>query len=304
MGLLQDPEKVEYLLVPRLGPHPQLTMYLQNYDGINQVQEQGFNVSDKYSCTTYDFPNIPFLNNSAADLYSPLLQLTLKAGEQAVGMAGGIQNVGAEAYAQSRAEQLNKYIGLARAQSNVNESILKMKLDSIYTKNSLFNSEINIPGSMPVIPRDTGYEHNRAIAAAEQAQNNYIKDNASGWIKEAGKQLADTYAKLDTAQIQSKGTVGGQWMQNYVFSVNLCRYEISQLRLIKQYVERYGLSCYSIINKWAPERQRFDYVECQDIVINGDLPQEAKAYISQMFTEGVMFWHDNNLFDYSNNGDA
>lgn len=291
MGLLHDPQKVEYILVPRLGPHPQLTMYLQNYDGINQIQEQGFNVSDRYSCTTYDFPNVPFLNSSIADLYSPLLQLTLKTANLALPIATEAYSVGVKAFDEAKVAADFEF-DKQRAQADV--------LNKLFNETA-YNQRPDKLGNF--ISPQANYETSKRTAI--QATNESIAQGISKNTQEFGKQVIDQIAQLNKpAQIQSRGTVGGQWMQSYVFSVNLCRYEISQLRLIKQYVERYGLSCYSIINKWAPERQRFDYVECQDIIINGDIPQEAKAYISQMFTEGVMFWHDDNLFDYSNNGDA
>ena len=291
MGLLHDPSKVDYVLVPRLGPHPQMTIYLQNYDGINQINEQGFNVSNKYSCTTYDFPNITFLNSSIADLYSPLLQLTLKTANIALPIAAEAYSVGLKTFDEAK-QSADFEFDKQRKQADI--------LNKLYNETA-YNQRPSKLGNF--ITPQVDYEP--AKRTAIQAANESVASGISKNAQEFGKQFIDQVAQLNKpAQIQSRGTTGGQWMQGYIFSVCLYRYEISQLRLIKQYVERYGLSCYSIIDKWAPERQRFDYVECQDIVINGDIPEEAKAYISQMFTEGVMFWHDDNLFDYSNNGDA
>lgn len=287
MGLLHDPSKVEYILVPRLGSHPQLTMYLKNYDGVNQFSEQGFQANFNYSCVTYDFPNITLIKDSVVDLYSPLLQLTVKGVQAVYGGISKYSDIATGASLQHMNSMLNTQKDYA---SNID------KLSNIAT-GQLPQANINID-KLERLQRREG-----RLDAWDQFKQD-VSENGVQRIREAGKQIADTAAKLDGPAQISSGTNGGQWVSGYIFQIGLYRYEISQLRLIKQYVERYGLSCYSIINKWAPERQRFDYVECQDIVIKGDIPQEAKAYISQMFTEGVMFWHDNDLFNYSNNGDA
>ena len=127
MGLLHDPSKVEYILVPRLGPHPQLTMYLKNYDGVNQFSEQGFQANFNYSCVTYDFPNITLINDSVVDLYSPLLQLTVKGVQAVYGGVSKYSDIAAGASLQHMNNMLNTQKEYARNMdklSNVDTSQL------------------------------------------------------------------------------------------------------------------------------------------------------------------------------------
>ena len=293
MGLLKDPQKIEYTLVPRLGPNPQLTIYLRNYAGINTVTRDDFQVNLNYSCTTYDFPNIPVLKDSVIDNGQILLQLTQKVVQQAVTGAKGLSKI------PSMAQLQNKYLEdeWERKVENVIDPKMIPEMEKLQQQDQIYVLK-NQFGYDPTTARERA--DRKAQLTADKAVNKRYRSVAA----EAGKQVAYALTSMNTPVSISGGTTGGAWMPSYFFQLSMYKYEISQLRLIKQYVERYGLSCYSIINKWAPERQRYDYVECQDIVINGNIPQEAKAYISQMFTEGVMFWHDDNLFDYSNNGDA
>lgn len=293
MGLLKDPSKIEYTLVPRLGMHPQLTMYLRNYAGINTTSSNIFDVNLNYSCVTYDFPNIPVLKDSVIDTGQVLLQLTSKVVQQAVTGAKGLSKI------PGRDQLFDKYY----------KDIWEKKVENVIDPSMIPEFEKLQTGDQYQVLKDQfGWSlegaNNRANRLVDRTYEKATNKAYSKVAAEAGKQVAYALTSMNTPVSISGGTTGGTWMSGYYFQISMYKYEISQMRLIKQYIERYGLSCYSIIDKWAPQRQRYDYVECQDIVINGNIPQEAKAYISQMFTEGVMFWHDNNLFDYSNNGDA
>ena len=291
MGLLKDPSKIEYTLVPRLGLHPQLTLYLRNYAGINTTSSSIFDVNLNYSCVTYDFPNIPVLKDSVIDTGQLLLQLTSKVVQQAVTGAKGLSKI------PSKEQLYDKYYN----------DIWKESVVSVKDKSVADFSKLDDAGKYMELKDTFGWTYKDANNKAKNMATNTIGQEADNKIMkavgDAGKQIGYALTSLNTPVSISGGTTGGTWMSGYCFQISMYKYEISQMRLIKQYIERYGLSCYSIIDKWAPQRQRYDYVECQDIIINGNIPQEAKAYIEQMFTEGVMFWHDNNLFDYSNNGD-
>ena len=266
-----DRQKLEYTLVPRIMEHPQLTIYLKNYNGKNTFEYGNFKINSNFKCTTTDFKHVMLSNDSIVDIAEPLIQLTKKNLQAMVGFN--------DSQPQIQFSKINRAVNNSRVVGNQNSDI-----------SDIDSNKINLRKEPQVDLDRLNFDKTRLQLKKDSVENE-------------GRPLVPLL-EYNGGPVDFRGnTVGGQWVSGYVFQYGLYRYESTTYRDALKYIKRYGLSCFSM-EIWKPCRQRYDFVECQDIVINGDIPQEAKAYIAQMFTEGVMFWHDNNLFDYSNNGDA
>lgn len=294
IALSQNKELLECVVVPRIMYSPQLQVYIKNYQGRNSVYIDGYSVNYDYCVYTNDFPAVRFDVTSQLDILNALYKI----GTSVVTPVAQFYQTKGQISRQLRDEnrQAEEY--------NVDTEIYN-KVDRINKNDAAREAaldrelETGIPQYVPLYrERQLKSIRQDADIKAEQTMQ------AGKELGNYGGQLLGQIAQMQQpASIQS-GTVGGKWVSGYVLQLGLYKYEITQLDTLSTYCDRYGFSCYIIDKIYSNSRQRFDYVKCQDIVINGNIPQEAKAYIGQMFTEGVMFWHDNNLFDYSNNGDA
>lgn len=294
IALSQNKEQLECVIVPRIMYSPQLQVYIKNYQGRNSVYIGNYSVNYDYCLYTSDFPAVRFDTTSQLDILNALYKI----GTSVINPVTSFYQSKGQISKQLRDE--NREAAEYNADAEIyNKTDLISKNDA--AREAALDREIET-GTPQYIPlyRERAYKNIRQDADIK-AEQTIMAGKALG--NYGGQLLGQVTQMRQPASIQS-GTVGGRWVSGYVLQLGLYRYEVTQLDTIDKYCERYGFSCYIIDKIYSNSRQRYDYVKCQDIVINGDIPQEAKAYISQMFTEGVMFWHDNNLFDYSNNGDA
>ena len=57
---------------------------------------------------------------------------------------------------------------------------------------------------------------------------------------------------------------------------------------------------YQYISFFVDTKQRpyWNYIRTYSCVVTGDIPEEAKRYIEQMYNSGVTFWHDDDIYNY------
>lgn len=301
IGGLANKQYIDYVLVPQIATNrPQLTMYLVNYLGMNTFDEGGTPFNYDYKVTTYDFPAISLQEQGINEMALSLIKLGYS------GFAPMLAN--GEFAAQMVNANLDYSIPKKEARQDANKKYKHIQLNNRLARNKAKHT-------IQTLSRDasdmyqTYLEENerertedfirqgrKVINAAETEEMIGYKDDAA--------QAIENFCSINLQPSIHGGGSGGEWTSGFVFSIAAYQYVLSQIEEIRKYCDRYGYSCYIVDEIWHPKRNRYDYVLCSDIIINGDIPQEAKAYIGQMFTDGVTFWHDDNIFDYSQNGDV
>lgn len=116
-------------------------------------------------------------------------------------------------------------------------------------------------------------------------------------------------AKLQDAEMTPPGTIGlsGGQTFNVKFGYNDVTFIWKTIRpeyakILIQYFERYGYLRHRIEVPDLLSRTRFNYIQCVDPYIYGDIPGEDLNVIKAMFSAGVTLWHDKTrIGQYDNN---
>lgn len=73
------------------------------------------------------------------------------------------------------------------------------------------------------------------------------------------------------------------------------------ITLISDYFKRFG---WKVMKNKTPNlttRSHFNFVKMKDTIVTGNIPQQAKINIINLFNEGVTLWHTENIGDYTPN---
>lgn len=68
---------------------------------------------------------------------------------------------------------------------------------------------------------------------------------------------------------------------------------------IDNYFEMYGYACNQLKVPNEDSRESWNYVKCDNVVIQGSLPVDAIETVKAMYNNGVRFWHTDSVGNYS-----
>jgi len=115
--------------------------------------------------------------------------------------------------------------------------------------------------------------------------------------------LGGVLADVHTAKIQppqARGGAGGGSLNLRLDNLNFSFYNKSisyvNARIIDDYFTKYGYKTYRLKTPNITGRKFWNYVKTNDCIITGNIANDEKNKIMQMFNDGVTFWH------YANDG--
>lgn len=109
---------------------------------------------------------------------------------------------------------------------------------------------------------------------------------------------------FDASQVPDKvvGTVSNATMAGIGYGTfgafRLCvRKEFAVL--IDQFFDMYGYTTQSVKVPNVTGRRRWNYVKTRNAMMRGNVPSDAMARINALFDQGITFWHDDDIGNYS-----
>jgi hypothetical protein len=99
-----------------------------------------------------------------------------------------------------------------------------------------------------------------------------------------------------------KGSVSGggnvsQGIQNFTFYNKTVRYEIA--KIIDNYFDRYGYKVNELKTPVLKTRTNWNYIKTHEANVSGNIPNRDLGKIHSIFNNGITFWHNDNVGDYS-----
>lgn len=109
------------------------------------------------------------------------------------------------------------------------------------------------------------------------------------------------YAKLHSKSIRGTvGDAGFNWAFSHIgFRTTNFTIKPEYARIIDDYFTRFG---YEVDRYKVPElrsRQSFNYVRTREVLITGNIPNDASELISNIFNRGVTLWHNTAVGNYA-----
>lgn len=115
--------------------------------------------------------------------------------------------------------------------------------------------------------------------------------------------LGGVFSEIHSANIQppqAKGNTSGATLNNRMFLLNYSIYNktisYAYARIIDNYFTKYGYKTFRLKTPNITGRKFWNYVKTNDCIISGNIANDEKNKIMQMFNDGVTFWH------YANDG--
>lgn len=99
---------------------------------------------------------------------------------------------------------------------------------------------------------------------------------------------------------------GGAISGNFNIAKNRVGYEFKTYTItadyakaIDNYFDMFGYACNKLKVPNEDSRKSWNFVQCNDVVVNGSLPVEAIDTIKAMYNNGVRFWHTDEVSNYN-----
>lgn len=256
-------QTIKVTAVPLIWPEPMIVFYLNDYDGISEIQDTQLPDYLKFNRQTRlvvrDFPNI---QTNEVDLSSIASSMIGLAGGLVGGLAGGLGHL-------AQASAMNLI-------SNENSKRLGETTEQYNERVSTMNNSVN---------------------SSRQAAREYLGDTA----KKSGVDIVNYLGHVAQSPMQQKSISQAQiWQQTFRFTISFTQYILSNIDVAYEVFRRYG---YQYIGFECDIKQRpyWNYVRTQRCEIAGPIPEEAKTYIQDMYNSGVTFWHDSDIYNYDRN---
>lgn len=253
-------QTIKVTAVPLIWPEPMVVFYLNDYDGISEIQDTQLPDYLKFNRQTRlvvrDFPNI---QTNEVDLQSIASSMIGLAGGLVGGLAGGLGHLAQASAMNMISNESSKRLGETTEQYNERVSAM-----------------------------------NNSVNSSRQAAREYLGDTA----KKSGVDIVNYLGSVAQSPMQQKSISQAQiWQQTFRFTVSFTQYILSNIDVAYEVFRRYG---YQYIGFECDTKQRpyWNYVRTQRCEIAGPIPEEAKTYIQDMYNSGVTFWHDSDIYNY------
>lgn len=128
----------------------------------------------------------------------------------------------------------------------------------------------------------------------------------------AEQRIREFNAKIQDAEVTPPGSIGltGGQSFNVKYGYNDLQFIWKTIRpeyaqILTDYFKKYGYASHRVAVPNLISRTRFNYIQCVDPFIYGDIPQEDLNVIKAMFSGGVTLWHDKtDIGNIDNNTEA
>lgn len=250
--------------VPLLWPDPMVVLYVYDYDGVQEIQDTGlpdYLKFNRYSkLVIRDFPNITTNEVGLQSLASQLISLQMLPLNPLV---------------------TQKAMLIGGAVANAPISVMQT-----FSKGSERQA--------------TDFTSNKLSGFADKSEKVAGLANSKDYEQLSNKRnkIIDFVENAAASPMSFKS--GGQcslWQQTFRFQISLVMYENTCIDKVYDTFKRYGYTDVSFdIN--TKQRPLWDYIQTASCSVQGDIPEEAKRYIEQMYNDGVTFWHDDDIYNY------
>ena len=269
-------DTLEVTAVPLLWPNPMIVLYLNNYNGIQEINDTQLPDYLKFNrqakLVLRDFPNVQTNEVDLSSIAQSLIGLQVGL----VGNGAGLLSAALSSGYSSKLAPEEDYNSLERLDLNNPD----LQLDDLIS---------DVTNDMRMASRQT----------LLKSKNSRVQDKLSSpGVKRSGNLLVDILPNIQ-AQPMKQSQAGQQslWQSTFRFTISLTQYTISNIDEAYEIFKMYG---YQYISFFVDTKQRpyWNYIRTYSCVVTGDIPEEAKRYIEQMYNSGVTFWHDDDIYNY------
>lgn len=146
------------------------------------------------------------------------------------------------------------------------------------------------------------YVNQKNIEQSAQLNAEKININKNADIQQKmsdyNAQIRVAKSQGDVANVGSPNINAANGTLGFISQISTIRGEFAEI--IDNYWEKYGYPIHKIYVPNLHNRNAWDYIQCLDCNISGNIPNVDRSNLKQMFENGVTIWHDPEHFlDYS-----